>query len=205
MIVSCVRKNIIFQMKALLSTNGWCSEAQFDSLKLPIFDECKEEIEKARENVVTIEGLEKNAESYIYEYFEDIKRKVDIRREDLKSKIDKYSDEAIQSIERSKSSHIELSKRAKIVAIDIEKSKRNLDEFIKQFDTLEINETKFENIKKTYNFVYKRFQGYHSQSIMSHFWIIMIFDFFEFFEQRLKIFLDRLSKKNYSKHELFAV
>ena len=39
--------------------------------------------EEAKENMLKVELLEQYAENYIYEYFEDIKRQVDIRREDL--------------------------------------------------------------------------------------------------------------------------
>ena len=44
------------------------------------------------ENMSYIETLDKNAELYIYGYFEDIKRKVDLRREDLIERIHIYSD-----------------------------------------------------------------------------------------------------------------
>ena len=44
------------------------------------------------ENMSDIETLDKNAELYIYGYFEDIKRKVDLRREDLIERIHIYSD-----------------------------------------------------------------------------------------------------------------
>ena len=44
-----------------------------------------------------IEEFETNAEVYIYEYFEDIKIQVDLRREVLKQKIDDHSDEIIKS------------------------------------------------------------------------------------------------------------
>ncbi len=85
-------------------------EIQFNTLKLtPIFDECKKVIKTARERVAKIDTLEKNSEGYIYDYFEDIKRQVDIRREDLKMKIDKYSDEVIQSIEGTQVNYIKIS------------------------------------------------------------------------------------------------
>lgn len=55
------------------------------------------EIEEANDNMAKIEALENNGENYIKDYFEDIKREVDLRREDLKLKIDDYSDSIIQS------------------------------------------------------------------------------------------------------------
>ena len=64
-----------------------------------MFEECRNEIENAKKNVVEIGLLEKNAENYVYDYFENIKRQVDIRREDLKFKIDTYLDQIIKSVE----------------------------------------------------------------------------------------------------------
>ncbi len=51
-----------------------------------IYNECTKGIENAKETVLKVEELKKNEEMYIYNFFEDIKRQVDIRREDLKFK-----------------------------------------------------------------------------------------------------------------------
>ena len=42
-----------------------------------MFEECRNEIENAKKNVVEIGLLEKNAENYIYKYFENIKRQIE--------------------------------------------------------------------------------------------------------------------------------
>jgi hypothetical protein len=110
--------------------------------------ECKTVIKTAHEKVAEIETLEKNSEVFIYDYFEDIKRKVDIRREDLKMKIDKYSDEVIQSIEGTKMNFIKISKQVNQISTDIEQSKRELDDYAKRFDTFDINDKKIEAIKQ---------------------------------------------------------
>jgi len=123
-------------------------EIQLNTLKLaPIFEECKAVIKKAHESVAKIETLEKNSEEYIYEYFEEIKRQVDIRRENLKMKIDKYSDEVIQSIEGTQLNYIKISKQVNQISTEIEQSKKELDTYVKRFDTFEIDEKKFEAIK----------------------------------------------------------
>ena len=44
----------------------------------------------------------KKSKIYFNEYFEELKRQVDLRREELKLKLDNYSDEIIQSIESTK-------------------------------------------------------------------------------------------------------
>ena len=123
-------------------------ELELNALKgSPVFDECMKEINKAKENLVKCELLEKNAENYIYDYFEDIKRQVDLRREDLKFKIDTYSDEIIKSVEKDQMNYIKMSKEINIISVNIEKSKEELNESVLQFDTLEFNDEKFGNIK----------------------------------------------------------
>jgi hypothetical protein len=56
----------------------------------------------AEDNVAKIEALEKDPETYIYEYFEEIKRQVVLRKEDIVSRVDSCSGEMIRSIESSK-------------------------------------------------------------------------------------------------------
>jgi len=131
---------------------------ELNAFKLsPVFEECKEEIEDARNNMVKVELLEKNAENYIFEYFEDIKRQVDIRREDLKFKIDNYSDEIIKSVETNQINLIKLSKEVNQIKTNIEKSKDKLNKLITQFDTLEFNDKKFEEIQASVALVNKEF------------------------------------------------
>ena len=125
-------------------------DIKLNTLKLnPVYDECKNMIMEAKENVTKIESLERNAESYIYEYFEDIKRKVDLRREDLKMKIDTCSDELIKSIESNQLNCIKLSKEVDRLTSDIEKFKQELNELVDRFDTFEINDAKFTDIKQS--------------------------------------------------------
>lgn len=89
----------------------------------PVYEECKKDIEEANENVAKIEEIDKDSENFIYNYFEDIKRKVDIRREVLKVEIDKYSDELIQSINETKADYFKLSKETSELKKKIDNSK----------------------------------------------------------------------------------
>jgi len=125
----------------------------------PMFEECRKEIENAKENMIEIGLLEKNAENYIYDYFEDIKRQVDIRREDLKFKIDTYSDQIIKSVEMDQMNLIQLSKEANQLTNNIEKSKTDLNQLIAQFDILEFNDKKFEDIKASVAVVNQEFNN----------------------------------------------
>ena len=94
------------------------------------------------ENMSDIETLDKNAELYIYGYFEDIKRKVDLRREDLIERIHIYSDEIIKSIEDTQSECFKMSKEVNKMTVEVEKSKRNLNELVNRFDLFEKKQKK---------------------------------------------------------------
>jgi len=133
-------------------------DIQFNKLKLnPVFDECKLEIEAAREHLSKIETLDKDPENYIYEYFADIKRQVDLRREESKHKIDTCSEEIIQSIENTQLNCVKLSKQSKKIEVEIEKAKDELNDSIDRFDNFEISEKKFEDIKQSVTILNKQF------------------------------------------------
>jgi DNA repair ATPase RecN len=121
------------------------------------FDECKKEIEDARENMCKIELLEQNAENNIYEYFEDVKRKVDIRREELRLKIDNYSDEIIKSVETNQKTLIKLSNEVNQMTTQIEKSKNELNKLTTQFDNLKTYDKKLKDFKESVIFVNEEF------------------------------------------------
>jgi hypothetical protein len=64
-----------------------------------LFNECQKELEEAKENMLKFQQLKGNAEMFMYNYFGDIKRQVDLQREVLKFRIDDYSDKIIESLE----------------------------------------------------------------------------------------------------------
>ena len=123
----------------------------------PIFNECKTEIEEAKIKLLKIEQLEKDPEIYTYEYFEDIKRKVGLRREDLKFKIDTYSDEIIKSIDNTRVNLVKLSKKVNFMNTNLEKSERELNMLMEQFDTLKFSDKKFEEIRSKATVLNKEF------------------------------------------------
>jgi len=123
-----------------------------------IYNRCKKELKDAIEKVVKIELLENNAEYYIYDYFEEIKRQVDIRREELKLKIDNYSDEIIKSVDINQKNYTKLSKEVNKITENINKSRKSLNELIAQFNTLKFNDKKFEDIKASVAVVNQEFR-----------------------------------------------
>ena len=78
-----------------------------------------------------------------------MKRQVDLRREQLKLQLDNSSDEIIQSIESAKENCIKLSKETIKISTEIEKSKEELTELVGRFDTFEIDNEKFEEIRES--------------------------------------------------------
>ena len=66
----------------------------------------------------------------------------------MKLRLDECSDEIIQSIERAKENCIKLSKECKRLSTEIEKSKEELNKLIDRFDTFDIDEKKFEEIRQ---------------------------------------------------------
>jgi hypothetical protein len=136
-------------------------QLELNTLKFdcPIFDQCKKEIEEAKQKMNQIELLENNSETFIYDYFEDIKRQVDIRREGLKQKIDDYSNEIITSINKNQVNYIKLSKEINQMSKNIEKSKKEFNDLRTNFDTLEFNENKFKEIKTSVEVLNKEFQA----------------------------------------------
>jgi hypothetical protein len=118
-------------------------DIKFSTLRLnPVYEECKKVIIEAQRSLAKLEVLDKDPESFIYEYFEDIKRKVDLRRETLKLSIDNSSDDIIQSIEKTKASCVELSKTVDKLTVEVEKSKQELNKLIERFDTFDIDDKK---------------------------------------------------------------
>ncbi len=107
------------------------------------------EIDQANINIDKIENLGKDPEYFIYEYFEEIKRQVDWRREDLKLKIDTYSNEIIHSIESAKKNCFLLATKVNQLSKEIENCKNELNKLIHHFNIIDpTNENKLVEIEK---------------------------------------------------------
>lgn len=133
-------------------------DIKLNTLELsPVFNECKKTLEKATEKCTYFEAITKNPESLIYEYFDGFKRMVDLRKKDLKLKIDQYSEELTKSIEATCLKCVKVSNQASLITIEFDKSKNELEELVGRFDTFEINEKKFENIKNSTEILDDRF------------------------------------------------
>ena len=81
-----------------------------------------------------INEIQKDPEIYVYDYFEEIKRQVDMRRENLKLEIDDFSDELIQQINKIQSECREIAKQINFVNSEIEELNEMLNEMNKYLD-----------------------------------------------------------------------
>ena len=63
----------------------------------------------------------------------------------------------IQSIELSKANYIKISQQFNKMSTNIEQSKKELEDYVKKFDTFDIDEKKFEDIKQRVVGVNKKF------------------------------------------------
>jgi hypothetical protein len=146
------------------------------------------------ENLSDVETLGKNAETYIYGYFEDIKRKVDLRREDLMERIHNYSDEIIKSIENTQSECLKMSKEVNQLKLEIENSKKNLNELINRFNLFDKKQKSVAVINESYSKVLEEYKesllGYNKYSF--DFNEIDIKDAFGYFSETAKVISKQL-------------
>lgn len=94
-----INKTIIKMIDSIIESN-------------PIRKKINESFEKINESISEYENL--HPDVYIYEYFEDIRLKVDLHREELKKEIDEKSDEIIKKLkdkeEKCKSNSVNVEK-----------------------------------------------------------------------------------------------
>lgn len=91
-------------------------------------------LDQLLENVKNIRELEENAEDYINEHFDGIKRQVEMRRKDLKLKIDSYSDDMVRSIESTRLECMKSAKEVNWLTTQLERSNKELGELIERFE-----------------------------------------------------------------------
>jgi hypothetical protein len=148
------------------------------------------------ESLSDMESLDKNAELYIYGYFEEIKRKVDLRREDLIERINNYSDVIIKSIKSTQNECLKMYKEVNQLTVEVENSKKNLNKLINNFKTIEKRRGSLIVLNEDFTKVLEEYND--SKSPIT--WLQQIFDFkeidikdlFGYFSQTKKV------KKDYS-------
>jgi len=94
------------------------------NLDLSQFDEYHDLFQDLNRNLKEIELIRKDPENYISEYFGELTRQVDLRRETMIRDIYEYSDELIQKIEKLKQDCIAKSKIAMKTSEDMMSQKK---------------------------------------------------------------------------------
>lgn len=91
-----------------------------------------------------IEQVYINVERYIYNYYEDIKRHINLEGQLLKEEIDRYFDKMIQLINVTQNSNIYLPKDENKLRTNI---KKDMNKLIRNFDTFEIDEKNIHDVQ----------------------------------------------------------
>ncbi len=87
-----------------------------------------------------VDSLEQDPFNYIYEYFLDIKTKVDIRREEMKLEIDSYSDKLIGDLKRYESECKDCLNKVAELSKDLKASREVYEEIRSQFEDFNLVE-----------------------------------------------------------------
>jgi len=97
-------------------------------------------------NLREIESIRKDPDNYISEYFGELTRQVDLRRETLIEDIHKYSDELIQKIEKLKQECVAKSKEASRITDELDMIKTKINDLNSTFNSLEVDDIRIEEI-----------------------------------------------------------
>lgn len=102
------------------------------------------------EALKTIHKIEsQDPEFFVYEYFEDVKRQVDLRRELLKNETDEHSNELIESIASKQSECMEMAKRRGPASQNFDGTvKEALKELIEKVQTVTVKADEFERVNR---------------------------------------------------------
>jgi len=128
-------------------------EAQLHTLNLDFdqFNDSKKLIDNLNRSLKEIEGIRKDPENFISEYFCELNRQVDIRRDKLFVEIQEYSDELIEKIdvlrkeclsncENTKTKKTEKTETSKT----IDECRASLDKLNSMFDSFKVDNSKIE-------------------------------------------------------------
>jgi len=117
------------------------------NLNFSQFNDYKRSIQDLNKNLKEIESIRTDPENYICEYFGELTRQVDLRRETVIRDIHKYSDELIQMIEKLKKLNcVAKSKEATKITVDIDTIETKINDLNSTFNSLEIDDIKLEEM-----------------------------------------------------------
>ena len=118
-------------------------------------------IEQIESLMQQLNHLKSSPDAFIYDYFENVKREVDLRREILKQEIDKCSDQMIEQIEKSKSDCLNLNAKIEDISAEMYTLTQELNQLKGRFNSQLKIPVDFDFSKKS-----KSYRKSQSQSLM---------------------------------------
>jgi hypothetical protein len=116
------------------------------SLNFSKFNDYRTTLADLNTKLKEFEEINNDPENYISEYFGELTRQVDLRRETLIKDIHHHSDELLQNIDRLKEECVANSKKATKIKDSINAIKTKMNILNQTFDTLDMDELKHEEI-----------------------------------------------------------
>lgn len=106
--------------------------------------------EKYLENIAKMDFLHKQPEYFIYEYFQILKNKIDIRRDEIKLKIDKHFDAMLEQVCKHETECYENLSSKQTHEIGTQILKKELDNFKAKLEEfmMSISNLNWENLNK---------------------------------------------------------
>lgn len=112
----------------------------------PKFNRCKTSISQLQENAQKIYLIQKDPDNYIHDYFEELKRQTDLRRENLKSQVDTWSNDIIMEITRAQTECKNMAFQTAEISKQVDDLRSDLNSLINRFDSFEFSDEKHDAV-----------------------------------------------------------
>jgi len=116
------------------------------NMSFPQYEDYKKTLEDLNKGLKEVETSMNNQESYLSDYFGEITRQVDLRRETVIEDIHDYSNKIIQNINNIKEECLEKSKTSLKIKENIQTFKDKLKILNDMFNSLDMDDNKFKEL-----------------------------------------------------------
>ncbi len=117
------------------------------NFNLSHYKDCQVVLDDLKKKLSEVESIRKDKGNFIYEYFSDITREVDLRRDTLFRDITEYSNKIIENINKLRQECLDSSSRQLKAAEGVlDTCKLEVNEQKDKFDSFEIYDKKFEEV-----------------------------------------------------------
>jgi len=109
--------------------------------------DCQILLEDLNKKMNEVEFIRKEKENFLYEYFSEITREVDLRRDTLIRDIEEYSNEIIENINKLRQEYLDSSSHQLKLAEEVfDACKSEISELKNKFESFEMYDKKFEEV-----------------------------------------------------------